>query len=100
MQRIRNAEAEAEEVGRRAEAARKKLVAESHEAAERMLDEMRAGAREEEKQLIADAAGAARADAEKLAAESRTNVESVRALGEQRVEAGIERVLKAMAARA
>jgi vacuolar-type H+-ATPase subunit H len=98
MKRIREAEAEAEQIGHRAEAERRKLVAEAHEAAERRFDEMKAAAREEERRLVEEAKRTAGIEAEKLAAESRAQVESVSALGEERVEAGIGKVLEAVAA--
>lgn len=98
MKRIRDAETLAEEAVRQARAERKKLVAEAHESAERMLEDTIRAARTAEKQMIDEARADAEREAEKLVADNRSEVESVRAEGEGRVEAGIGRVLEALAA--
>ena len=94
IDRIRSAEQDAEERERAARVRGKALIAGAHDAAERLLDETRKTAWEEEKTLRAVAAKEAEVEAEKLIAESRSGVESVRAGAEQRVEAGIKKVLE------
>ena len=98
IERIRNAEREAEETARAAHAKGKSLIADAHDAAERALDEMRKAAREEEKQLRATAVKEAEAQAADLVSESRSSVEGVRTGAEQRVEAGIKIVLELVTA--
>ena len=94
IDRIRNAEQEAEELERAARAQGKALIAAAHEAAERSLDEARKAGWEEETVLRAAAAQEAEVEAEALITDSRSSVESVRTGAEQRVEAGIKRVLE------
>jgi vacuolar-type H+-ATPase subunit H len=100
IQRIREAEKAAEESGRQARAQGKRLIAEAHEASERMLDEMRADAWEEEKTLTTKAREEAEAEAERMVAESRTSVERVRSSAEKRIEAGVKKVLHSITAAA
>jgi len=98
IERIRNAEREAEETEVSARAQGKSLMADAHEAAERALDQMRKAAREEEKALRATSVRQAEGEAEKLVAESLSSVESVRSGAEQRVEAGIKKVMELVTA--
>lgn len=100
IERIRNAEQEAEALARAARAQAKALIADAHDAAERSLDEGRKAGWEEEKALRAAAASEAEGEAEKLIAESRSSVESVRGSAEQHVEDGIKRVLELITASA
>ncbi|MCK4409237.1 MAG: hypothetical protein KAW67_04085 [Candidatus Eisenbacteria sp.] len=100
IERIRNAEREAEELERAARTQGKALIADAHDAAERSLDQARKTGWEEEKELRAAAASEAEGEAKKLIAESRSSVESVRASAEQRVEDGIKRVLELITAAA
>ena len=100
IERIRSAEQEAEELGRAARAQGKALGANAHGAAERSLDDARKAGWEEEKTLRAAAAREAEGEAEKLIAESRSSVQSVRASAEQRVEDGIKKVLELITATA
>ena len=76
------------------------MIAEAHVAAERSLDETRKAGWEEEKVLRSAAAKEAEGEAEKLVAESRSSVESVRASAARRVEDGINRVLEFITAAA
>lgn len=94
IERIRNAEREAEELERAARAQGKALIADAHDAAESSLEQARKAAWEEEKVLLAAAAKEAEGEARKLIEESKSSVESVRASAEQRVEDGIKRVLE------
>ena len=98
IERIRNAEREAEEAELSARAKGKSLIADAHDAAERALDQMRKAAREEEKVLRATAVKQAEGEAESLVAESLSSVESVRSGAEQRVEAGIKKVMELVTA--
>ena len=98
IERIRNAEEEAEKLERAARAQSKTLIAGAHDAAERLVDETRKAGWAEEKTLRAAAASEAEIEAEKLVAESRSSVESVRADATQRVEAGIKKVLEVITA--
>lgn len=96
IRRIKEAEGEAEEAQRRARAQGKRLMAEAHEASEKLFEQMRRGVRDEEGALTA----AARADAEKqaaaIAAESRASIEAVRGGAETSVRQGVVRVLEAI----
>lgn len=94
IERIRNAEREAEELERAARAQGKALIADAHDAAESSLEQARKAAWEEEKVLRAAAAKEAEGEARKLIEESKSSVESVRASAEQRVEDGIKKVLE------
>ncbi len=76
------------------------LTADPVLAAERLLDEARKAGWAEEKKLRAAAAKEAEVEAEKLVAESRSSVESVRAGATRRVEAGIKKVLEVITAEA
>lgn len=98
IKRIQEAESEADRIERDARAKSKTLLADAHEAAERMLDEMRKQAWQEEKALKAEAAAKATVEAEALVVEGRSGVESVRSAGEKRVEDGVQRVLEAIKA--
>ncbi len=100
IERIRSAERDAEELERAARAQGKALIAEAHAAAERSLDETRRLGWEEEKVLRSAAAKEAEREAEKLIAENRSSVESVRASAERRVEDGINRVIELITATA
>ena len=100
IERIRSAERDAEELERSARAQGKALIAEAHAAAERSLDETRKAGWEEEGVLKAAAAKEAEGEAEKLIAESRSSVESVRTSAERRVEDGIKKVLELITATA
>ena len=98
IDRIRSAEQEAGELERAARAQGKALIADAHDAAECLLDEARKAGWAEEKTLRAAAAKEAEVEAEKLVAESRSSVESVRAGATRRVEAGIKKVLEVITA--
>jgi vacuolar-type H+-ATPase subunit H len=98
IQRVKDAEREAEDVERAARAEGKKLVAEAHESTERLLDEMRSAAWEEEKTLKASAAKEAEAEAARLLKKSKAGVESVRSGAEARVAAGVKKVLEVITA--
>ena len=98
IDRIRSAEQEAGELERAARAQGKALIADAHDAADRLLDEARKAGWAEEKTLRAAAAKEAEVEAEKLVAESRSSVESVRARATRRVEAGIKKVLEVITA--
>jgi vacuolar-type H+-ATPase subunit H len=95
---IKSAERAAGELERAARSQGKELVADAHDAGERLLDETRKAGWAEEKALRAAAAKEAEVEAEKLVAESRSSVESVRAGATQRVEAGITKVLEVITA--
>ena len=94
IERIRNAEREAEELERAARAQGKALIADAHDDAESSLEHARKAGWEEERVLRAAAAKEAEDEARKLIAESKSSVESVRASAEQRVEDGIKKVLE------
>ena len=96
--RIKEAEKAAEDAGRAARAEGKRLVATAHDAAERLLDETRRAAWEREKELIAQAASQAEADARALVQESKASVKSVREAAEGRLETGIKKVLELITA--
>jgi vacuolar-type H+-ATPase subunit H len=98
IDQIRSAEQEAGELERAARAQGKVLIADAHDAAERLFDETRKAGWVEEKTLRAAAAKEAEVEAEKLVAESGSSVESVRAGATQRVEAGIRKVLEVITA--
>jgi vacuolar-type H+-ATPase subunit H len=98
IDRIRSAEQEAGELERAARAEGKALIAEAHDAGERLLDEVRKAGWTEEKALRAAAGKEAEVEAERLIAESRSSVESVRTGATQRVEAGIKKVLEVITA--
>ena len=98
IDRIRSAEEKAGELERAARAQGKVLIADAHDAAERLLDEGRKAGWAEEKTLRATAVKEAEVEAQKLVAESRSSVESVRAGATQRVETGIKKVLEAITA--
>ncbi len=98
IDRIRIAEQEAEELERAARAQVKALSAEAHDAGERLLDEARKAGWAEEKTLRAAAVKEAEVEAERLGAESRSSVESVRTGATQRVETGIKKVLEIITA--
>ncbi len=98
IERIRSAEQKAGELERAARAQGKALIADAHDAAERLLDEGRKAGWAEEKTLRAAAAKEAEVEAEKLVAESKLSVEGVRAGATQRVEAGIKKVLEVITA--
>ena len=98
IRRIKDAESGAEDIERAARAEGKKLVAEAHEATERLLDEMRSAAWGEEKALKARAVKEAEAEAARHLEESRAGVESVRSGAEARVEAGVKKVLEVITA--
>ena len=98
IDRIRSAEQEAGELERAAHAQGKALIAEAHDAGERLFDEVRKAGWTEEKALRATAAKEAEVEAERLIAESRSSVESVRTGATQRVEAGIKKVLEVITA--
>jgi vacuolar-type H+-ATPase subunit H len=98
IDRIRSAEQEAGKLEQAARAQSKALIAEAHDAGERLLDEGRKVGWAEEKTLRAAAAKEAEVEAEKLVVESRSSVESVRTGAVQRVEAGIKKVLEVITA--
>jgi len=96
IRRIREAEDEVEEALQRARAQGKRLMAEAHEASEKLLEEMRRTVRDEERDLIATASAEAQEEAAGIAAESRASIESVRGDAEARVRRGAARVLEAI----
>jgi len=98
LDRIRSAEQEAGKLEQAARAQSKALIAEAQDAGERLLDEARKVGWAEEKTLRAAAATEAEVEAEKLVAESRSSVESVRTGAAQRVEVGIKKVLEVITA--
>ena len=93
IQRIKERETEADELIRRARSEKKKRVAEAHEKAVALVDEMRAGMRDEEKTLVAKERSEAEAVAEKMAAESATNVRATREGAESKIGDGVSKVL-------
>jgi vacuolar-type H+-ATPase subunit H len=96
IREIREAEKEAVDRERQARADSKRLVAEAHEATEKLLEEMRRSVREEERTLTATAAAEAEREAARIAAESRAAVEALRGDAEARVRRGVARVLDAI----
>lgn len=100
IERIQAAEKRAEEEARDAKARAREIVAGAHEASERMLDEMKRRVRDEAESLLSAAREEAGREAEALAGESRSNTEAVRRAGEKGIEAGVKKVLDAIAAAA
>jgi vacuolar-type H+-ATPase subunit H len=98
IERIREAEKQAEDIAGTARAAGKKALADAHEAAEKMLEEMRRSARTEERGLIDAAAEEAESFAASLTEEGRAEVVAVRTEAEKRVSEGIKKVLDAITA--
>lgn len=96
IRQIREAEKEGDEAERRARAEGKRLIAEAHDASEKLLEDMRREVREDERALIATARGEAEGEASAIADESRAGVESVRRDAEARVRRGVKRVLDAI----
>jgi vacuolar-type H+-ATPase subunit H len=96
IRRIRDAERDAEEAVRRARAEATRLLADAHEAAERLLEQAQREGREEERRLVEAARAEADGQAVKLAAESKRAVESTRQSAGEKVKAGVKRALDAV----
>lgn len=100
IERIKEAEARADEARRQGRAEKKRAVAEAHEASEKLLDETRRAAREAEREAVESARAEAEREAERIAAEGRERVEMVRTAAEANVEAGVVKVLSSITAEA
>lgn len=95
---IRQAEDEAENLVREGRARAKKVMADAHESAERLLEETRQVGRDEEKALVETARAQAEAEAERIAGESEKVVEAAGRDGAARVGSAVKRVLEAITA--
>ena len=93
IRRIEEAEARAEETVRDARARGKKIIADAHEEAERLLEETRRRSREQERRLIEEAKSGAESEAERIVESSRGAVAEARAAGEARLASGVAKVL-------
>jgi vacuolar-type H+-ATPase subunit H len=100
IERIKEAEKRAEETRRQGRSDRKRVVAEAHEAAERLLDETRKGARETERERIEAARRDAEREAERMASEGQQGVEGLRGVAESKVESAVTKVLSKITAAA
>lgn len=100
IERIREAEREAEDGARAAKSRAREIVAKAHEASERMLEDMKRKVREEGEALLKAARAEAEREAEMLVRESRSSIEAVRNAGEKGIKAGVKRVLGSIAAAA
>lgn len=100
IERIRDAEARAEERARSARAEAKQLVTDAREASERLLEDMKKDVRGAERELVEKAKTVAGQEAEETKRASRAAVDKVGAEAEERVGAGVRRVLDSIAAAA
>jgi vacuolar-type H+-ATPase subunit H len=96
IRRIKDKETEADELVRRASGDSKRRVAEAHEKAVGVVDEMRAEARRGEQLLLATARSEAEAVAEGIAAESTTSVRGTRENAESKISDGVAKVLESL----
>jgi len=96
IREIREAEQRGLEAERQARADGKRLIAEAHEATEKLVEDMRRAVRDEERTLTATATAEAEKEAAEIAAESRASVEALRGDAEARVRRGVARVLEAI----